>query len=87
MSQQVVSQIILIVIIVLVFYYFLIRPQVKRQRERSALIASIKVGDKVLTVGGIVGRVQEVKDDLMMLDVGKNVILKMTKSAVAQKIE
>lgn len=84
--QQTVSQIVLILIIVGVFYFLLIRPQMKRQREREDLISSIVVGDKILTVGGIVGRVTAVKGDYMMLESGKNVILEMTKSAVAQKI-
>lgn len=85
-NQQVINQVIFIVIIVVVFYFFLIRPQMKRQRERKQLIESVATGDKILTVGGIVGKVSKIKDDKMMLEVAKNVILEMSKSAVAQKI-
>lgn len=86
-NQQLTSQIILILIIIGVFYFFLIRPQVKRQRERSELIASVNKGDKVITVGGIMGKIIQVDDDIIMLEVSKNVTLKMSKTAVAQKIE
>jgi len=86
-SQQAASQIILILIIILVFYFLLIRPQIKRQREREQLIAGIQTGDRILTIGGIVGRVVEVKENVMMLEVAKNVILEMSKSAIAEKVD
>ena len=85
-SPQFINQIIFIVIIVAVFYFFLIRPQLKRQRQRNQLIGSVNTGDKILTIGGIVGTVKTVKDDKMMLEVSKDVILEMSKSAIAQKI-
>ncbi len=85
-SPQLINQIIFIVVIIAVFYFFLIRPQLKRQRRRNELIGSVNTGDKIVTVGGIVGTVKTVKDDKMMLEVSKDVILEMSKSAIAQKI-
>ncbi len=85
-SPQFINQIIFIVVVIAVFYFFLIRPQLKRQRHRNELIGSVNTGDKILTVGGIVGTVKTVKDDKMMLEVSKDVILEMSKSAIAQKI-
>jgi len=86
-SQQAASQFILILLIILVFYFLLIRPQIKRQREREQLIAGIQTGDRILTIGGILGNVVEIKENVIMLEVAKNVILEMSKSAVAEKVE
>lgn len=85
-GQQVANQLILILIIVAVFYFFLLRPQIKKQRERSRLIASLKTGDRIMTIGGIFGQVKDVKDDMLMLEVAKDVILEVSKSAIAQKV-
>ncbi|TET54903.1 MAG: preprotein translocase subunit YajC [Actinobacteria bacterium] len=85
-NQQVTSQIVLILIIVVVFYFFLIRPQMRRQKQRSELIASIRKGDEVITVGGLIGRITQMDDDIIMLEVSKDVTIKMSKSSVAKKI-
>ncbi len=57
-----------IVIMVLVFYFFLIRPENKRKKETAQMRDSLKVGDKVVTIGGIIGRIVKVKDDEIFLE-------------------
>ena len=52
-----------LVAIVIVFYFFMIRPQRKQQKETEKMRSSITVGDKVTTIGGIVGVVRQIKDD------------------------
>lgn len=79
------SQIIMMVAIIAVFYFFMIRPQMKKQKETKKYIESLKVGDKVLTIGGIYGTIQKLNDDgtiIMAIEDGSK--MKVSKSAVSQ---
>lgn len=71
-----------LILVFVVFYFFMIRPQMKKQKEMSNYRNSLKKGDKVVTTGGIYGRVQEVKDNYVMMDVGGDIKLKVDKSAL-----
>jgi preprotein translocase subunit YajC len=64
------------------FYFFMIRPQMKKQKELNTYRTSLKRGDKVVTTGGIYGRIYEVKDNYATIDVGGDVKLKVDKSAL-----
>ena len=64
------STIIMLVVMVAVFYFMLIRPENKRKKEAEQLRTSVKVGDKVITIGGIVGTVVNVKEDTFVLETG-----------------
>ena len=74
------------VLIFVVFYFLLIRPQVKRQKEHKTMVEALKKGDEVLTAGGIVGRIVEMHDQYVTLQVatvnGQPVHLSMQRSAV-----
>lgn len=65
-----------------VFYFLLIRPQQKRAKEHKAMLSVLKRGDEVLTTGGIYGRIMEVADDYLILDLGDTKI-KVARSAVS----
>ncbi len=65
-----------------IFYFFMIRPQVKKQKEMTNYRNSLKKGDKIITTGGIYGKVTDVKDNTITVDVGNEVLLKIDKSAV-----
>jgi len=65
-----------------IFYFFMIRPQMKKQKEMTNYRNSLKKGDKVITTGGIYGRIYEVKDNFVMLEVGGDLRLKVDKSAL-----
>ena len=71
--------------IILVFYFFMIRPQQKRQKEARKFQEEIKKGAQVVTVGGVHGKVFEVLDLEVILDVGGNVKLKVDKSALSME--
>jgi len=71
-----------LVLIIVVFYFFMIRPQMKKQKEMNNYRSSLKRGDKVVTTGGIYGRVYEVKDNYVTVDVGGDIKLKMDKNAL-----
>lgn len=76
----------MIVLIFVVMYFFMIRPQQKRQKELNQFRASLKKGDKIVTIGGIYGSVYEVKDDKLIIEVDNNVKILVDKSAVVKDI-
>jgi preprotein translocase subunit YajC len=66
-----------------VFYLLLIRPQQRKQRELQATIAQLKVGDKVVTTGGIIGTITTVRDTSFLIRSADKSILEIARSAVA----
>lgn len=76
------GNIILIVALVAIFYFFMIRPQSKRQKEIRKFRESLKVGDKVISAGGIHGKIKEVKDDTVLLEIAENVRVKVEKASI-----
>ena len=71
-----------LILVFVVFYFFMIRPQMKKQKEMNNYRSSLKKGDKIVTTGGIFGRIYEVKDNYVTIDVGGDVKLKVDKSAL-----
>lgn len=69
-------------LIIVVFYFFMIRPQVKRQKEMKAFRDSLAKGDKVVTTGGIYGKIVEIKDNAVILEIAKEIEIKVDKAAV-----
>lgn len=76
------SSIIMMVAIVAIFYFFMIRPQTKRQKEIRKFRESLAVGDKVVTAGGIYGRIKELKPESVILEIADNVRIRVDKSSV-----
>ncbi|HMH41999.1 MAG TPA: preprotein translocase subunit YajC [Pyrinomonadaceae bacterium] len=66
-----------------VFYLLLIRPQQRKQRQLQATIAELKAGDKVVTSGGIVGKITEVRDTSFLIRSADKTILEIARTAVA----
>ena len=75
-----------LILIIVIFYFFMIRPQVKRQKELKKFRESLAKGDKVVTTGGIYGKVAELKDNFVMLQIDENVKIRVDKSAVIKDI-
>jgi preprotein translocase subunit YajC len=71
-----------LILVFVVFYFFMIRPQMKKQKEMTNYRSSLKKGDKVVTTGGIYGRVFDVKENHIMMEVGGDIKLKVDKNAV-----
>ncbi|NLU37018.1 MAG: preprotein translocase subunit YajC [Clostridiales bacterium] len=59
-----------IILMFVVFYFVLIRPQRKKEKETQEMLASLKAGDNVTTIGGICGKIVSVKDDILTVEVG-----------------
>ena len=72
-------------IFVLIFYFFIIRPQRKRDKQHSNMIASIGRGDQIVTIGGFLGTVKEVRDDTFQIELAEGVRVRILKSAVQTK--
>ena len=74
-----------LILIFIVFYFLLIRPQQKKQNELQKLVDGIKKGDRVVTIGGIIGTVTSIQSDYLVIKIGDNENTKMEvlKSAVS----
>jgi preprotein translocase subunit YajC len=75
-------QFVMLGLIIVVFYFFMIRPQTKRQKEMKNFRESLKKGDKVITTGGIYGRIAEISDNTVILEVEDKMRLKVDKAAL-----
>ncbi|MCK4880204.1 MAG: preprotein translocase subunit YajC [Bacteroidales bacterium] len=76
------QSLIFLLLIIVVFYFFMIRPQVKKQKDASHFRNALKKGDKVTTTGGIYGKINDVKDRTVTLEIADNVLVKVDKTAV-----
>ena len=72
-----------LLLIIVIFYFFLIRPQNKKQKETEKMLAALKKGDKVITIGGIHGTISSVKEKTVIVKVDENVKLEFNRSAIS----
>jgi preprotein translocase subunit YajC len=68
--------------LIVILYFLMIRPQMKRQKEHKKLIEGLGKGDEVITMGGVAGRIVELGDNFVSLEVADNVRVKVRRSAV-----
>ncbi len=76
------SFLIMMVLVFVVMYFFMIRPQTKRQKELRKFQSELKKGDKIVTTGGIYGKVWEVRDQYIIIEIDDNVKIRCDKSAI-----
>jgi preprotein translocase subunit YajC len=81
-SNPAIMQFMMLGLIIVVFYFFMIRPQVKRQKDLKSFRESLKKGDKVITTGGIYGRIIEIGDQTIIIEVEDRMRLKIDKAAI-----
>ena len=72
-----------LIVIFAVFYFMLIRPQMKRSKEHRQLVSQLAKGDEVVTNGGMLGRITDVSESFITLEVADNVKIKLQRQAVA----
>ena len=72
-----------IIILVLFFYFLLYRPQKQAQKKRDAMLAALKVGDEIITLGGMHGKITELDDKSVTLRVAENVNIVFERSAIS----
>lgn len=80
-------QIVLIVVMMGVFYFVLIRPQQQKVKEHRDLVASLEVGDDVMTTGGIYGEVTAIDGEVLLLEVAEGIELRLSRDAIAELVE
>jgi len=76
-----------LIFIFAIFYFMIIRPQQKREKDRRTMLANLKEGDEVVTIGGIFGKILNLKDDVVTLDVGDKIKIKVTRSAIGNVVK
>ena len=72
-----------ILLIILVFYFLIIRPQQRRQRQLQDTIANLKIGDRIVTTGGVIGVITTVHDTSFLIRSADKSILEIARSAIA----
>ena len=77
------STLIMFGLIFSVMYFFMIRPQIKKQKQEREYRSALKIGDLVITIGGIYGKVTDVKEDAVVIEVHGATKLKVAKTAVS----
>lgn len=73
----------IMLLIVVAFYFLFIRPQSKRAKQQKKMLEEVQVGDEVVTIGGIVGRLSERKDDFVVLTIADGIKITMQKNAIS----
>jgi len=71
-----------LVLIMVIFYFLLIRPQQKKLKQHRTLIESLKKGDQIITGGGLYGKVTDVKDDILKVDIAEGVRIKVKRDSI-----
>lgn len=74
-------------LILVVFYFFFIRPQTKKNKEQKKFREELQKGQKIVTIGGIHGKIAEVADTYAMIDIGNQIKIKVEKTAIAMSTE
>ena len=72
-----------ILFFVLIFYFLLIRPQQKQKKQKEQMLSQLNVGDRILTIGGMIATISKIKDDTVKVRLADNVEVEMLKSAIA----
>jgi preprotein translocase subunit YajC len=83
-GQSPVPSFVFLLLIILVFYLFMIRPQMKRQKDLKNYREGLKKGDKIVTTGGLYGKITDIKDNTVTVEIAENVRVRIDKSAVVQ---
>ena len=83
-GQNPIMSFVFLALIIVVFYFFMIRPQMKKQKELRQYRDSLQKGDKIITLGGIYGKIADVKEDWVVIEVEDQVKLRIDKSAIVK---
>lgn len=79
------TQLVPFLLIIVVIYFFMIRPQTKKAKEQKEFRENIKRGDFVVTIGGVHGKIADIRENTFIIDAGQNVRLTIDKAAVSME--
>ena len=80
------SMFVMMGLFVVIFYFLLIRPQQKKQKEHAAMLGKLAAGDEVITSGGIVGKITELSDNFITIEISENVRIKVQRFQVTSLV-
>ncbi|MBM4216267.1 MAG: preprotein translocase subunit YajC [Gammaproteobacteria bacterium] len=80
------APLLMMVLFIVIFYFLLIRPQQKKAKEHSAMLGKLASGDEVVTAGGIVGKVTDVQEGFVTLEIAEGVRIKVQKLQVSSLV-
>ena len=72
-----------LILIFVVFYFVLIRPQTKKQKEHQEMVNALEVVNEVVTAGGILGKIQEMNENYVQLEISENVTIKIQRQTIS----
>lgn len=75
-----------LILIVVVFWFLLIRPQMKRNKEHRQLVSNLSKGDEIVSAGGLLGRITEVDESFVTVELADNVVVRMQRHSIAQVV-
>jgi len=81
------SSLIFFAAIILIFYFFMIRPQMKKQKDLKQYREALKKGDKVITAGGVYGKISEVKDTTVLVEIAPDIRVKVDKGSIVRNAQ
>ena len=84
-TTSTIYMVVFLVLLAGVFYFFIIRPQSKRQKEQRDIIAGLNPGDRVITIGGIYGKIESLREDSVTLKVESGATIRFLRSSIAGK--
>lgn len=81
------TSMLMIVVMIVIFYFFMIRPQSKKQKELKRQRDAMQKGDRVVTAGGIHGKIRSVEESTIMIEIAPEVVIKLDKASVYPVVE
>ena len=85
-AQSMLSMLPMIAILVFFMYFMVIRPQSKRAKEQKKLMDNLQKGDEVMTIGGILGKIEKITDDLVVLNIAENTNITIQKNSISNVV-
>ncbi|CAN5488737.1 hypothetical protein BH10BAC5_BH10BAC5_26570 [soil metagenome] len=79
---SILSSLVPFLLIIVIFYFLILRPQQKKAKERTALLAGVKKGDKVITAGGVYATVEGLEDNVALIKIAEGVKIKVDKTSI-----
>lgn len=85
-SSNMYANLIFIGVIIVVFYFFMLRPQQKKQKDQKTFREGLKVGDKIVTIGGVHGKIVELSGDTVTIDIDRGVKVLFEKTSISDEL-
>jgi preprotein translocase subunit YajC len=85
-GSNLINQFLPLILIVVVFYFFIIRPQQKKTKQQNNFIAALEKGQQVVTLSGIIGRINKIEDNIITIQVDSKTFIKIVKNQISKEM-